>query len=485
MNLEAVIGLEIHVQLNTKTKTFCSCSTGFGAVPNTHTCPVCLGLPGALPVFNRDVLKKGVMAGLALNCTICSYSVFARKNYFYPDLPKAYQISQFEHPLNRAGFVRIKDERGKERSIGITRAHLEEDAGKLVHDDDPKGPSFIDLNRCGMPLLEIVTEPDLRTPDEAYRFLVAVKEILQYTEVSECSMEKGELRVDVNVSLRETGEDAFGVKQEVKNLNSFANVKRALEYEIKRQSRLIRSGERLTQQTRLFDVSKNATVQMRTKESAHDYRYFPDPDLVPIELSPQEIDGIRETLPELPEERRDRIKAQYGLTDYDVEVLCSSHKIARYFEDSARGYKRPKKIANWIHTEVMRALNETGKDIESFAVTPERLRELFEIMDGGVISGKLAKAVFDEMAASGETAAEVVERKGMRQLSDREEIVDVVEAVIRDHAAVTDEYRSGKKKAFGFLVGQVMKRTGGKANPKIVNELLKEKLSNQPGVEDH
>jgi aspartyl-tRNA(Asn)/glutamyl-tRNA(Gln) amidotransferase subunit B len=477
MNFEAVIGLEIHVQLDTKTKTFCGCSTGFGAAPNTHTCPVCLGLPGALPVFNEEVLKKGVMAGVALNCEICSYSVFARKNYFYPDLPKAYQISQFEHPLNSAGFVRITDERGNDRRIGITRAHIEEDAGKLIHDEDPKGPSFIDFNRCGVPLLEIVTEPDIRTPDEAYRFLTAIKEILQYTEVSECSMEKGELRVDVNVSLRERGEDAFGVKQEIKNLNSFANVKRALEYEIKRQSRIIRSGGRLSQQTRLFDASKNATVSMRMKESAHDYRYFPDPDLVPVELSSADIDRIRETLPELPRERRERMKTQYGLTDYDVEVLCSSHRIARYFEESARGYKRPKKIANWIHTEVMRALHGTVADIDSFVVTPAMLRELFEIMDSGIISGKLAKAVFDEMAATGETAAEVVERKGMKQLSNKKEIVNVVEAVIRDHTAVTEEYRSGKKKAFGFLVGQVMKRTGGKANPQIVNELLKEKLS--------
>ena len=485
MNLEAVIGLEIHVQLDTKTKTFCGCSTDFGAPPNTHTCPVCLGLPGALPVFNREVLKKGVMAGIALSCEICNYSVFARKNYFYPDLPKAYQISQFEHPLTRAGFVRITDDKGNDRRIGITRAHLEEDAGKLVHDDDPKGPSFIDFNRCGVPLLEIVSEPDMRTPEEAYRFLAAIKEILQYMEVSQCSMEKGELRVDVNVSLRERGEDTLGVKQEIKNLNSFANVKRALEYEIKRQSRLLRSGERLTQATRLFDASKNATVQMRTKESAHDYRYFPDPDLVPIEMSTEETDKIREKLPELPEKKRERMKAQYSLTDYDVEVLCSSHRIAGYFEESARGYKRPKKIANWIHTEVMRALHETGADIESFAVTPARLRELFDIMDSGVISGKIAKSVFDEMAATGESAVEVVERKGMKQLSSKEAITGVVEAVLREHAAVVEEYRSGKKKAFGFLVGQVMKQTGGKANPQMVNEMLNERLSTFPKSGDN
>jgi len=421
MNYEAVIGLEIHVQLNTRTKTFCSCSTSFGDDPNTHTCPVCLGLPGALPVFNVEVLRKGIMAGLALNCEICEFSVFARKNYFYPDLPKSYQISQYEFPLSRSGYVLISDGNNEERRIGITRAHLEEDAGKLIHAEDPKGPSFVDFNRCGIPLLEIVTEPDIRTPDEAYRFLVNIKEIMQYTEVSECSMEKGELRVDVNISLREEGEKRFGVKQEIKNLNSFANVKRSLEYEIKRQAKILHSGKHLTQQTRLFDTSKNRTVQMRMKEQAHDYRYFPDPDLVPVVLTREQIGKIRDSLPELPSQKRERLKRQYNLTDYDVDVLCASHRIARYFESAAKGYSNPKKIANWIHSELMRVLNEAKVVIDGFVVTPTMLRELFELMDSGVISGKIAKA-------------------------------------------------------FGFLVGQVMKKTRVQANPKLVNDLLRGKL---------
>jgi aspartyl-tRNA(Asn)/glutamyl-tRNA(Gln) amidotransferase subunit B len=476
MNYEAVIGLEIHVQLNTKTKTFCSCSSSFGDLPNSHTCPVCLGLPGALPVFNGEVLRKGVMAGLALHSEVADFSVFARKNYFYPDLPKAYQISQYEFPLNFGGYVMVRDEGGRDKRIGITRAHLEEDAGKLIHDEDPNGPSFVDFNRCGTPLLEIVTEPDIRTPEEAYKFLAAIKEIMQYTGVSECSMEKGQLRVDVNISLRKRGNKELGVKQEIKNLNSFANVKRALEFEIKRQTKILESGKRLTQQTRLFNASKNATVQMRMKEEAHDYRYFPDPDLVPVVLKKKEVEKIREALPELPDIKRKRLKREYNLTDYDIDVLCSSHRIAAYFEEVAEGYPNPKKIANWIHTELMRVLNEMKTDIDGFIVTPHKLRELFELVDEGVISGKIAKAVFDEMVKTGETAREVVEKKGMKQLTDRDEIVTIVEKVLKEHEAVVEDYSAGKKKAFGFLVGQVMRKTKGRASPQLVNELLREKI---------
>ncbi len=476
MNYEAVIGLEIHVQLNTKSKTFCSCSTEFGAPPNTHTCPVCLGLPGALPVLNEEVIRKGIVAGLALNARVETRSVFARKNYFYPDLPKAYQISQYELPVNSGGRVRIVKHDGSEKWIGITRAHLEEDAGKLVHDEDPRGPSYVDFNRCGVPLLEIVTEPDIRTPEEAYLFLVAIKEIMQYTGVSECNMEKGELRVDVNISMREAGGQGLGVKQEIKNMNSFANVKRALEYEVKRQSKLLGSGEKLVQQTRLFDPNKSATVPMRTKEEAQDYRYFPDPDLVPVVLSDGSVEKMRKNLPELPEAKRRRFIEQYGLTEYDAVNICSDLRTANYFEEAVRGYRRPKKIANWILSEFMRYLKEQRIEIDQSLVTPAMLRELFDIMDSGLISGKIAKDVFVEMMSAGKDAGSIVEEKGLKQVTDETELDTVVLEVMEENTKVVKDYRGGKEKAFGFLVGQVMKKTKGKANPKLVNRLLKEKI---------
>jgi aspartyl-tRNA(Asn)/glutamyl-tRNA(Gln) amidotransferase subunit B len=475
---EAIIGLEIHVQLNTKSKTFCSCSTVFGAKPNSHTCPVCLGLPGALPVFNEEVLRKGITAGLALGCEIAGHSVFARKNYFYPDLPKAYQISQYENPINQKGFVIIKDDHGEDKKIRITRAHLEEDAGKLVHDEDPKGLSGADYNRCGVPLLEIVTEPDLRTPQEAYRFLTAIKEVMQYTDVSECNMEKGELRVDVNISMREKGEEGFGVKQEIKNMNSFANVKRALELEIKRQTKILRSGGVLVQETRLFDPTKNTTVSMRSKEEAHDYRYFPDPDLVPFNTENDFIEAMRKRLPELPEARRKRFSSQYGLTEYDAEILCSSFRIANYYEEACKDFKNPKKIANWIITEVVRVLKEDRIDIEHLKVTPLMLREMFDLIENGTISGKIAKEVFDMMVSSGKNADRIVEEKGLKQVTDEKEIDRIVDEVISENEKVVADYIGGKEKTFGFLVGQVMKKTRGKANPKLVNELLKKRLIN-------
>jgi aspartyl-tRNA(Asn)/glutamyl-tRNA(Gln) amidotransferase subunit B len=476
MNYEAVIGLEIHVQLNTRTKCFCGCSTEYGAVPNSHTCPVCLGLPGALPVLNEEALRKGVIAGLSLNCEISHFTVFARKNYFYPDLPKAYQISQYALPINRKGFVAILDEQNEERKVGITRAHLEEDAGKLIHDENPRGPSYIDFNRCGVPLLEIVTEPDIRTPEESYRFLTAVKEILQYTGVSECNMEKGELRVDVNISLRNRGEEKFGVKQEIKNMNSFANVKRALEYEIKRQSRILKTGGSLRQETRLFDQMKNVTVAMRSKEEAHDYRYFPDPDLIPLVITDEFIEGVRTVLPELPEKKRERFISQYGLTRYDAEILCLSHKTAQYFEEASGGYKNPKKMANWILSELLKELNQAKIEIDQFPVTPLMLKELFELMDSGEISGKIAKEVFSLMASSEKTAGEIVDEKGLRQLTDENHLLSLVEEVIEEYHQAVSEYRGGKLSVFGFLVGQVMKKTKGKANPHLVNELLKKEI---------
>jgi aspartyl-tRNA(Asn)/glutamyl-tRNA(Gln) amidotransferase subunit B len=483
MNYEAVIGLEIHVQLNTKSKTFCSCSTEFGASPNTHTCPVCLGLPGALPVLNEEVVRKGIAAGLALNATVESHSVFARKNYFYPDLPKAYQISQYELPVNRGGRVRIVTSDGREKWIGITRAHLEEDAGKLVHDENPRGPSYVDFNRCGVPLLEIVSEPDIRDPDEAYQFLVAIKEMMQYAGVSACNMEKGELRVDVNISLRKSGDEGFGVKQEIKNLNSFANVKRALEYEVKRQSKLLRNGEKLLQQTRLFDPNKNATVPMRTKEEAQDYRYFPDPDLVPVVLTTDEIEKMRNALPELPEAKRARFVPQYGLNEYDAANLCSNLKMANYFEEAVKGYAKPKRIANWILNELMRHLNEQRIEIDQSPVTPAMLRELFDLTDNEVISGKIAKEVFIDMMTSGENAGSIVEKKDLKQVTDEGSLETIISEVISEHMTVVEEVRGGKEKAFGFLVGQVMKKTKGKANPTLANKLLKEKIGGAHDVE--
>jgi aspartyl-tRNA(Asn)/glutamyl-tRNA(Gln) amidotransferase subunit B len=483
MNYEAVIGLEIHVQLSTKSKTFCSCSTKFGASPNTHTCPVCLGLPGALPVLNEEVIRKGIAAGLVLNATVESHSVFARKNYFYPDLPKAYQISQYELPVNRGGRVRVVTSDNREKWIGITRAHLEEDAGKLMHDENPHGPSYVDFNRCGVPLLEIVTEPDIRDPDEAYRFLVAVKEMMQYAGVSECNMEKGELRVDVNISLRKSGYKGLGVKQEIKNMNSFANVKRALEHEIKRQSKLLRSGEKLVQQTRLFDPNKNATVPMRTKEEAQDYRYFPDPDLVPVVLITDEIEKMRDALPELPESKRARFVMQYGLTVYDATNICSNLKIANYFEEAVKGYSAPKKIANWILNELMRYLNERRIEIDQSPVSPAMLHELFDLTDEEVISGKIAKEVFTDMMTSGESAVSIVEKNGLKQVTDEGTLETVISEVISEHMTVVEEVQGGKGKAFGFLVGQVMKKTKGKANPALVNKLLKEKIGGAHDVE--
>jgi len=483
MNYETVIGLEIHIQLNTKSKTFCSCSTEFGSPPNTHTCPVCLGLPGALPVLNEEVVRKGVAAGLALNAQVENRSIFARKNYFYPDLPKAYQISQYELPINTGGQVRIATSEGTEKWIGITRAHLEEDAGKLVHDENPQGPSYVDLNRCGVPLLEIVTEPDIRDPDEAYQLLVAIKEIMQYAGVSECNMEKGELRVDVNISLRKFGELKLGVKQEIKNMNSFANVKRALEYEVKRQSKLLRSGEKLVQQTRLFDVNKNATVPMRSKEEAQDYRYFPDPDLVPVDLTEKEVENIREVLPELPEAKRARFIDEYGLTDYDAANLCTNLKIANYFEEAVKNYGKPKKIANWMLSEFMRYLNEQRIEIDQSSVTPTMLRELFDLMDNGIISGKIAKDVFTDMTSSGKSAGSIVESKGLKQVTDEGALEAVISEVISENASVVEELRGGKDRAFGFLVGQVMKKTKGKANPILANRLLKERIGGEHDVE--
>ncbi len=477
MEFEPVIGLEVHVQLNTETKIFCSCSTRFGSEPNSQTCPVCLGLPGVLPVLNESVLKKGVLAGLALNCDISEHSKFARKNYFYPDLPKAYQISQYDQPLCQYGHIDINTPNGKKR-IGITRLHLEEDAGKSIHSDDPRiSLSFVDLNRTGTPLAEIVSEPDMRSGDEAYEYLQRLKTIMKYIGVSDVNMEEGSLRCDVNISVREKGLERFGEKVEIKNLNSFKAVRASINYEIDRQIRLIEAGEKdaIIQETRLWNADSQETFSMRSKEYAHDYRYFPDPDLPPVHIDTAFIENIRKELPELPEARFLRFMEQYGLSEYDADVLTSTRELAEYFEETIRKGAQPKKAANWIQSELMGRIDDPEK-VLSFRVTPLMLASLLDLIEKGTISGKIAKTVFIEMTETGKAAEEIVNARGLTQVSDSGEIEKIIDTVITAHSASVNDYLSGKDNAFKFLIGQVMKESKGKANPQLVNEILQKKL---------
>lgn len=485
MKYEAIIGLEIHVQLKTKSKIFCSCSTEFGAVPNSQVCPVCLGLPGVLPVLNKTVLEYAIKAALAFNCQIAEKSIFARKNYFYPDLPKSYQISQYEKPLSSRGYVdMVTNERVKR--IRITRVHLEEDAGKLLH-EEVKDSTLIDLNRCGIPLIEIVTEPDIRSSKEAHEFLAILKSILQYIGVSDCNMEEGSLRCDANISVRPSVRQTvspsnrqpvrpLGVKVEVKNMNSFKAVEKALEYEIHRQIRALEEGKKIIQETRLWDENREITTSMRTKEEAHDYRYFPEPDLVPIEIDREWIERIRKSLPELPEVRKARFVRDYKIPDYDASVLTSSRELADYYEECVKLYKKPKVIANWIMSELLRELKGRDIGIRECKVSPEHLAEMITLIDKGSISGKMAKEVFVEMFKTGKKASQIVKKKGLAQISDEEALAKIVDKVLKENPKVVEDYRKGKEKALGYLVGQVMKETKGRANPQIVNRLLKEKL---------
>jgi len=477
MEFDAVIGLEVHVQLNTNSKIFCSCSTQFGAQANTQVCPVCLGLPGVLPILNKEVLKKAIQAGLALHCKIASYSKFDRKNYFYPDLPKAYQISQYDKPICYDGYIEIVTGNGIKR-IGITRLHMEEDAGKNIHSEDSDYKvSYVDFNRTGVPLIEIVSEPDINTPDEAYQYLQNLRSILKYIEVSDCNMEEGSLRCDVNVSLKPKGAKEFGQKVEIKNLNSFRSVKLALEYEIERQKKMLLQDEKIVQETRLWDADRNTTYSMRSKEEAHDYRYFPEPDLPPIEISKDFIEQLKNELPELPHEKRIRFMQQYGLPEYDAQVLTSTKQLASYYEAVVADGAQPKKASNWIMSEVLAKIDDP-EFIDSFNVKPKDLAMLLKRIDDATISGKIAKTVFEEMLETGKNPDTIINEKGLRQVTDTGAIESIIDEVIKNNPKSVEDFKNGKDKAFKFLIGQVMKESKGKANPQMVNDILMKKLSN-------
>ena len=479
MEYEAVIGLEIHAQMLTESKIFCSCSTTFGAEPNSQTCPVCTGMPGVLPVLNRRVMEYAMRAALATECRIAPLSRFARKNYFYPDLPKGYQISQYELPVAEGGTVEIELEGGEKKVIRLVRIHMEEDAGKLVYEGTmtTTGASFVDYNRTGVPLMEIVSEPDMRSAAEAGAFLRQLRDILVYLDVCDGNMEQGSFRCDANISVRPMGQETLGVKAEVKNMNSFRNVERALAFEIERQIDLLRSGGAVVQETRLWDAEKGSTLSMRGKEEAHDYRYFPDPDLMPLVIDPEWIEEVRSSLPELPAARRERFVSDYGLPPYDVGVLTSSKPMADYFEACAGLGTDPKAVSNWIMGDLLRKLNEDEREITDCPVPPADLAELLSLIDKGTISGKIAKTVFEEMYGSGEKPGAIVEAKGLVQVTDEGAIAGIVDEVLTANAENVARYKAGAEKLFGFFVGQVMKATKGKANPKIVNELLRKALS--------
>ena len=474
MEYEAVIGLEVHAQILTKSKIFCNCSTKFGEEPNSQTCPVCIGMPGVLPVTNKEVVNLAMKTALALNCTIASFCRFARKNYFYPDLPKGYQISQYEEPLGVNGHLEI-DLDGVAKRIGIIRVHMEEDAGKNIHENIPDA-SYVDLNRTGVPLMEIVSAPDIRSPEEAKEYLSELKKILMYLEVCDCNMEEGSLRCDANISLRPVGQKELGVKTEIKNMNSFRNLQKALEFEIDRQKEILEEGGRIEQDTRLWDPTKGATFSMRSKEEAHDYRYFPDPDLVPLEIDEAWVESIRETLPELPSAKGKRFIEAYGIPPYDAQVLTSSRELADYYEECVKLYPDAKKVSNWIMAELLRELKGDEKAIDKCPVSPKHLAGMLKLLDEGVISGKIAKTVFEEMYRTGKEAAEIVKENGLFQVTDSAEIEKIIDKVMEANPKQVQDVKAGKDKILGFLVGQVMKESKGKANPQMVNNILIKKI---------
>lgn len=472
---ESVIGLEVHAQLLTSTKIFCGCSTKFGNPPNSNVCPICLGHPGTLPVLNKKVVEFAVMLGLATNCSINERSIIARKNYFYPDLPKGYQISQFEEPICENGFIEIELEDKSKKKIRIKRIHMEEDAGKLIHDQGDD--TLVDLNRCGTPLLEIVTEPDISNAKEAYSYLSSLKQILTYLEICDGNMEEGSLRCDANISIRPKGTIELGTRTEVKNMNSFRNVERAIDFEIERQIELVEEGGEVIQQTLLWNADLNEAFPMRGKEESHDYRYFPDPDLVPVEVDEIWKSELEKRLPELPQKRKVRFVSEYGIPEYDSEVLTSEKEIANYFEETVKTTKNYKSASNWIMVDVLKVIKDEKISITDFKLSPENLGKLINLIDSNIISGKIAKEVFPEILKSNVDPEIIVKEKGLIQITDSSEIEKAIDEIISQNEKQVEEYKSGKDKVFGFFVGQVMRATKGKANPQIVNDLLKQKLS--------
>ena len=477
MQYEAVIGLEVHAHLLTHSKIFCGCATSFGAPPNTQVCEVCLGMPGSLPVLNEKAVEFALKMALATNCRINPESVFARKNYFYPDLPKGYQISQYELPLAEHGHLEVKVE-GRARRLGITRIHMEEDAGKLIHGES-RPVSFVDFNRTGVPLIEIVSEPDMRTPEEAVEYLKALRNILLYLEICDGNMEEGSLRCDANISLRPVGQTELGTKTELKNMNSFRFVKAALEFETKRQRALLDAGREIVQETRLWDTASNQTVSMRGKEEAHDYRYFPDPDLVPVCISEEWLESLRKNLPELPAARLARFQTEFDLPEYDAEVLTADKALADYFEAAVKEFPRPKQVSNWIMVELLRELKKSEAGIAACRVTPKALAKLLTLVEAGTLSGKLAKTVFEDMVATGRAPEAIVKEKGLTQISDAGALEEAAQEIIAANPKEAADYRAGKTKVMGFFVGQLMRKTKGQANPKLANEIFQKLLSEQ------
>jgi aspartyl-tRNA(Asn)/glutamyl-tRNA(Gln) amidotransferase subunit B len=475
MTYEVVIGVEAHAQLRTQSKMFCACGTIFGLPANSQTCPVCLGLPGALPVINHKAVEMAVRTGLALNCTIGTRNRFARKNYFYPDLPKGYQISQYEAPICEHGWIEITAGPVRKR-VRIRRAHLEEDAGKNIHEGG-LGESRVDLNRAGTPLLEIVTEPDMQSPEEVVAYLKTLRETLVYLEVCDGNMEEGSLRCEPNLSLRPAGQKALGTKVELKNINSFKFVKEALEYEIKRQTKVLTEGGTVRQETRLWNIERGETAVMRSKEEAHDYRYFPDPDLLRLEISPDWIEELRGTVPELAGSKQQRFMSQYGLPEYDAQVVTSSKALSDYFEQCVALFNQPKTVSNWVMGELTRELNNSGTEVEHSPVSPRRLVDLLELVESGAVSLKAARDIFPEMYRSGKPPEEIIRDKGLTQVSDEAALAAIIDDVLGKNPTQVEQYKAGKEQVLGFLVGQVMKASGGKANPGKVNELLRKRLA--------